>query len=82
MKKVDNPVPSAYESHLYFAGPSLRTNPAINNLKKLCSERLPGRCTLKYFNLYENPGLARDAQITPRRRWSKKSSPGIGDRVM
>ena len=73
MKKVDNPVRSAYELHLYFVGPSLRTNLAINNLKKLCSERLAGRCKLRYFDLYENPGLARDAQIVAAPTLVKKN---------
>lgn len=52
-----------YVLHLYFAGRTPQSFLAIDNLKKLCRERLPRRCKLKWVDFRDHPALAKKEQI-------------------
>lgn len=48
---------------LYVAGQSPNSTAAFDNLKRLCEERLKGRCRIEVIDLLKNPRLAKDDQI-------------------
>lgn len=48
---------------LYVAGQTARSQSAIDNLRRLCEEYLPGRYELQVVDLVQNPRLARTDQI-------------------
>jgi circadian clock protein KaiB len=48
---------------LYVAGQSPRSLRALANIRKICSELLPGHHDLEVIDLYQQPELAQDAQI-------------------
>lgn len=48
---------------LYIAGVSLRSSHAIANIKKICEEHLKGRYELEVIDIYQNPDLAKSAQV-------------------
>ena len=48
---------------LYVLGASLRSASAIKRVKELCERHLFGRYDLKVIDLYQQPELARAAQI-------------------
>jgi circadian clock protein KaiB len=48
---------------LYVAGQSPRSLRALSNIRRICSDQLPGRHDLEVIDLYQQPELAQDAQI-------------------
>ncbi len=52
-----------YELRLYVAGQTPRSMAALNNLKRLCEEHIPGGYSVEVVDLMENPRLAKDDQI-------------------
>jgi circadian clock protein KaiB len=48
---------------LYVAGQSPRSLRALANIRRICSDLLPGRHDLEVIDLYQQPELAEDAQI-------------------
>jgi len=48
---------------LYIAGMTPRSTLAVQNLRKLCEEHLPERCTLEVIDIYQQPLLAEGDQI-------------------
>lgn len=48
---------------LFVAGISPRSLRAIENAKRLCDEYLQGRYELEIIDIYQQPGLAKDAQV-------------------
>jgi circadian clock protein KaiB len=48
---------------LYVSGMTPRSRRAIGNLQKLCDEYLPGRHDLEIIDIYQQPALAKGAQI-------------------
>lgn len=48
---------------LYVSGMTKRSIKAINNLKKICDELLPGRCVVEVIDICKNPKLAKGDQI-------------------
>ena len=48
---------------LYVAGQSPKSIRAIENLRRMCDEYLPGRYRIEFIDLLENPELARAAEI-------------------
>src|SRR5262245_35613379 len=52
-----------YALTLYVTGQTPQSTRAILNLKRICSEHLTGRHSLKVVDIYQQPGLAKDAQI-------------------
>lgn len=52
-----------YVLRLYVAGATPRSQQAIANLARLCSEELEGRYTLEVIDVFQRPQLAVDEQI-------------------
>ena len=52
-----------WELRLYIAGRTPKSVTAIDNLKRLCEEYLPGRYQIEVIDLIENPQLAAGDQI-------------------
>jgi len=48
---------------LYVSGMTARSRQAIDNIRNLCKEHLAGRYDLEIIDIYQQPGLAKDAQI-------------------
>jgi len=52
-----------YVLRLYVAGLTLRSQKALNNIKKICEEHLRGRYDLEVIDVYQHPVLAKGEQI-------------------
>ncbi len=52
-----------YQLRLYVSGSSPRSTQAVTNVRTICEEYLPGRYNLEVVDLYQQPGLASDAQV-------------------
>ena len=52
-----------YVLKLYVSGMTPRSLRAIANLRKLCGKFLPGRHDLEIIDIYQQPALAKGAQI-------------------
>jgi len=52
-----------YVLRLYITGMTPRSTRAIVNIKKICEEHLKGRYELEVIDIYQQPELAKDAQI-------------------
>jgi len=48
---------------LFVAGMTPRSLRAIENAKQLCETYLKDRCELEVIDVYQQPGLAKDAQV-------------------
>ncbi len=51
------------ELKLYIAGGSPKSAFALENLKRICEEHLPGRYSIEVIDLLKNPRLAQSDQI-------------------
>jgi circadian clock protein KaiB len=52
-----------YTLRLYVSGATPCSTRAIENVKTLCEEHLPGRYDLEVVDIYQQPGLAEGDQI-------------------
>jgi circadian clock protein KaiB len=52
-----------YELQLYVAGASPNSTRAMHNIQEICEGHLVGRYALRIIDIYQQPQLARDAQI-------------------
>jgi circadian clock protein KaiB len=52
-----------YLLNLYITGSTFRSMRAIANIKQLCEEHLKGRYQLDVFDIYQDPKLAKEADI-------------------
>ena len=52
-----------FDLRLYVAGRSPKSVQAIENLRRVCEQYLPGRYRIELFDLLENPKLAEDDEI-------------------
>jgi len=52
-----------YDLCLYVTGMTPRSVRAIENVRAFCKEHLEGRHTLRIFDLYQQPSLAREEQL-------------------
>jgi circadian clock protein KaiB len=52
-----------YVLSLYITGMTSRAARAIENVRRLCDEHLAGRYDLEIIDVYQQPSLAREAQI-------------------
>jgi circadian clock protein KaiB len=52
-----------YILHLYVAGMGPKSIQAIDNVKRIFDEYLPGKYQLEVIDIYQNPVFARDGQI-------------------
>jgi len=48
---------------LFVAGMTPRSLRAIENARELCEQYLKDRCELEVIDVYQQPGLAKDAQV-------------------
>jgi circadian clock protein KaiB len=48
---------------LYVAGTTTQSTRAIHNVRQICTTLRQGRCELRVVDVYQSPGLAREAQI-------------------
>jgi circadian clock protein KaiB len=62
-KAISKPDQSKYVLRLYIIGMTPRSAKAIENIRKLCEEYLPGRYDLDVIDIYQQPILARGEQI-------------------
>ncbi len=49
--------------HLYVAGMNSKSLQAVENIKRICEEYLPGRYQLDVIDIYQQPILAKNRQI-------------------
>lgn len=56
-------IAGAWQLRLYVAGQTMRSLQAVANIHKLCAERLDSQYWLEVIDLYQQPQLAKDAQI-------------------
>ncbi|MGB9927033.1 MAG: circadian clock KaiB family protein [Methanosarcina sp.] len=52
-----------YILHLYVAGMGPKSVQAIENLKRICEEYMPGKYQLEVIDIYQHPVFAKDGQI-------------------
>lgn len=52
-----------YVLHLYVAGMGPRSIQAINNIKRIFDEYMPGKYELEVIDIYQHPVFAKDGQI-------------------
>ena len=52
-----------YVLRLYVSGLTPNSQRAIKNVRKICAEHLEGRYQLDIIDIYQQPTLAREAQI-------------------
>lgn len=58
-KKEDN----EYVLHLYVAGMGLKSIKAMDNIKRICEEYMPGKYRLEVIDIYQHPVFAKEGQI-------------------
>lgn len=59
----ENPPREHYVLCLYVAGMTPRSTEAVEAIRALCEQYLPGRYELDVIDLYQRPALARDQQV-------------------
>jgi circadian clock protein KaiB len=57
------PTESTWELKLYIAGKTQKSETALRNLKKYCTEHLDGRYSIEVIDLLKKPQLAEGDQI-------------------
>ena len=62
-KAIENTGNSKYVLRLYVAGMGPKSMQAIDNIKRILEEYLPGRYRLDIIDIYQNPIFAKDGQI-------------------
>ena len=68
---------SHFVLRLYVSGMTPRSRQAIDNIRNLCEEHLAGRYDLEIVDIYQQPGLAKDAQIIAAPTLVKKLPPPL-----
>jgi circadian clock protein KaiB len=63
MTPANGTVAEKWNLRLYTAGQSPKSLAALDNLKRVCEEHLPGRYSIEVVDLLKNPRLAKDDQI-------------------
>ena len=52
-----------YVLRLYIAGMNPKSMAAVENIRRICDEQLPGKCQLDVIDIYQQPILAMNGQI-------------------
>lgn len=55
--------PQHYKLRLFITGSTPRSTRAIENLRRICRDRLAGRYDLEVIDVYENPDATREYQV-------------------
>ena len=63
MTPENSPATDKWNLRLYTAGQSPKSLAALDNLKRVCEQHLPGRYSIEVIDLLKNPRLAKDDQI-------------------
>jgi circadian clock protein KaiB len=63
MSPANGTVAEKWNLRLYTAGQSPKSLAALDNLKRVCEQHLPGRYSIEVVDLLKNPRLAKDDQI-------------------
>lgn len=75
--------PARYVLRLYVAGASIRSRQALVRARRFCETELSGAYDLEVIDIYQQPTVARDAQIlaTPTlvRKWPRPLRRFIGN---
>jgi circadian clock protein KaiB len=70
-----------YVLRLYVAGMSPRSVQAIESIKKICEENMPGRYELDIIDIYQQPIFAKEGQIVAAPTLIKELPPPISKLV-
>ncbi len=70
-----------YVLRLYVAGMGPMSIQAIENIKKICEENMPGRYQLDIIDIYQQPIFAREGQIVAAPTLIKELPPPISKLV-
>ena len=62
-RTAGSPVPGTYILRLYVTGSTSASLRAIQNIKRICEDHLPGGYDLEIIDIYQRPDLAKGAQI-------------------
>jgi circadian clock protein KaiB len=62
---------------LYISGMTPRSRQAVDNIQKLCEEHLAGRYDLTIIDIYQQPAMAKNAQIIAVPTLIRKMPPPI-----
>ena len=60
---TDLPAEADYIFHLYITGATPNSTRAVRNIKEICEQHLAGRYELRIVDIYQQPALARQAQL-------------------
>ena len=63
VRATEQPNPDKWELRLYVAGKTPKSVAALENLRKLCEEHLPGRYSIEVIDLIAHPHLAKGDEI-------------------
>ena len=77
LRPKDLPPEHVYKLTLFVSGMTRNSLQAIENIKRICRERLNGRFELEVIDIYENPELARQEQILAAPTLIKKLPPPL-----
>jgi circadian clock protein KaiB len=56
-------VPPSFRLRLFVAGSTVRSQRAIENLRRLCAGQLAGKVDLEVVDIYQQPELAQQHQV-------------------
>ncbi len=62
-EKLKSRTAKKYTLHLYVAGLTPRSQKAIENIRRLCRENIPGGFRLSIHDIYKQPLVAKNGQI-------------------
>jgi circadian clock protein KaiB len=62
-KALEKKEEDKYVLHLYVAGMGPRSIQAINNIKRIFEEYMPGKYELEVIDIYQHPVFAKNGQI-------------------
>ncbi len=62
-KKIAEEPIAHFVLQLYVSGMTARSRMAIENIRNLCEQHLAGHYELNIIDIYQLPGLAKDAQV-------------------
>jgi circadian clock protein KaiB len=62
-RRARRSAPAGYLLRLYVTGATARSTRAIANIKTICERLLPGAYQLEVVDIYQQPELARTAQL-------------------
>jgi circadian clock protein KaiB len=76
-KRVRKKEADHYTLRLYVSGMTQRSMVAIQNIRKICDEKLKGRCDLQVIDIYQHPALLKGEQIIATPTLIKKLPPPL-----